>query len=106
SESLKFHFQEEEHLLESPYQTNCTDYEDLWEKNNKSGPRSQEMCREWCLINTLKPCIQCEEFLKMVEKPTRICEYIGRFFSIRALRIMDDFVSSSRSTQNSYFHII
>ncbi|GFU19097.1 uncharacterized protein NPIL_194451 [Nephila pilipes] len=25
---------EEEHLLESPYDTNCTDYEDLWNKNN------------------------------------------------------------------------
>ncbi|GFT52071.1 hypothetical protein NPIL_620961, partial [Nephila pilipes] len=34
---------EEEHLLESPYDTNCTDYEDLWNKNNKTGPRSQEV---------------------------------------------------------------
>ncbi|GFT30537.1 uncharacterized protein NPIL_118471 [Nephila pilipes] len=33
---------EEEHLLPEPYHTNCTDYEALWEKNNRTGPRSQE----------------------------------------------------------------
>ncbi|GFY67007.1 uncharacterized protein TNIN_307251 [Trichonephila inaurata madagascariensis] len=33
----------EEHLLQHPYPTDCTDYEDLWRKNNKTGPRSQEV---------------------------------------------------------------
>ncbi|KAF8778458.1 hypothetical protein HNY73_015179 [Argiope bruennichi] len=33
---------EEEHLLPFPYDTNCTDYDALWRRNNKSGPRSQE----------------------------------------------------------------
>ncbi|GFU02671.1 hypothetical protein NPIL_649471 [Nephila pilipes] len=34
---------EEQHLLGSPYQPDCTDYENLWKKNNKSGPRSEEV---------------------------------------------------------------
>ncbi|GFU11002.1 uncharacterized protein NPIL_81841, partial [Nephila pilipes] len=73
---------EEVHLLESPYQTNCADYEELWEKNNKTGPRSQEMCKDWCLRNYFKPCLDCEDGLKMVEMPTRLCGF-GRFFSVR-----------------------
>ncbi|GFT69084.1 hypothetical protein NPIL_7661 [Nephila pilipes] len=80
SESLKFHLQEEEHLLESPYQTNCTDYEDLWNKNNKTGPRSQEMCKEWCLWNYHKSCEDCETTLTMVEKPIKMCFTNGRSF--------------------------
>ncbi|GFT18837.1 uncharacterized protein NPIL_257451 [Nephila pilipes] len=67
----------EEHLLESPYKTNCTDYEELWKKNNKTGPRSQEMCKEWCLLNYHKSCEDCEEKLTMVEKPIKPCSYIG-----------------------------
>ncbi|GFS92632.1 uncharacterized protein NPIL_454891 [Nephila pilipes] len=33
----------EEHLLPHPFHTNCTDYEAIWRKNNKTGPRSQEV---------------------------------------------------------------
>ncbi|CAL1275462.1 unnamed protein product, partial [Larinioides sclopetarius] len=33
---------EEEILLPFPYETNCTDYEDLWRKGNGFEPRSQE----------------------------------------------------------------
>ncbi|GIY40841.1 uncharacterized protein CDAR_367771 [Caerostris darwini] len=36
---------EEEHLQPAPYPTNCTDYVVLWEKNNKTGPRSQEVSK-------------------------------------------------------------
>ncbi|GFU43662.1 hypothetical protein NPIL_262121, partial [Nephila pilipes] len=68
---------EEEHLLESPYQTNCTDYVYIWEKNNKTGPRSQEMCREWCWWNFFQSCEDCEQGLTMVEKPLRHCNYFG-----------------------------
>ncbi|GFT75332.1 uncharacterized protein NPIL_16491 [Nephila pilipes] len=39
---------EEEHLLPHPFPTNCTDYDDLWRKNNKTGPRSQEVCQKKC----------------------------------------------------------
>ncbi|GFT90716.1 uncharacterized protein NPIL_553131 [Nephila pilipes] len=45
---------EEVHLLESPYKTNCTDYEDLWNKNNKTGPRSQEVIFETIIVSYLK----------------------------------------------------
>ncbi|GFT71527.1 uncharacterized protein NPIL_310831 [Nephila pilipes] len=64
---------EEEHLLQSPYQTDCKDYEDLWKKNNKTGPRSQEMCKEWCLWNYYTSCGNCFQGLTMVEKPHRFC---------------------------------
>ncbi|GFU12063.1 uncharacterized protein NPIL_9421, partial [Nephila pilipes] len=67
---------EEEHLLEYPYQTNCTDYEYLWEKNNKTGPRSQKMCTDWCFWNYLKPCDYCDEGVIIEEKPIWICEYV------------------------------
>ncbi|GFS46738.1 hypothetical protein NPIL_498551, partial [Nephila pilipes] len=72
-ESLKLHFQEEEHLLESPYDTNYTDYEDLWNKNNKTGPRSQEICKEWCLSNFLKTCGECYRGFTMIENSRILC---------------------------------
>ncbi|KAF8778857.1 hypothetical protein HNY73_015542 [Argiope bruennichi] len=34
---------EEEHLLPHPYITDCTDYDEFWRENNKTGPRSQEV---------------------------------------------------------------
>ncbi|GFR31817.1 uncharacterized protein TNCT_637981, partial [Trichonephila clavata] len=34
---------EEEHLLPYPYFTNCTDYNTLWNANNRKGPRSQQV---------------------------------------------------------------
>ncbi|GFS52296.1 uncharacterized protein NPIL_363561, partial [Nephila pilipes] len=74
---------EEQHLLESPYHTNCTDYEGLWKENNKTGPRSQEMCRERCTWNFFKSCDGCEKGFSMVEKPKQMCK-ISRFFSVYA----------------------
>ncbi|GFT41793.1 uncharacterized protein NPIL_320041 [Nephila pilipes] len=68
---------EEEHLLEYPYYTDCTDYEHLWEKNNKTGPRSQEMCKRLCTWNYLKPCAYCDHGLIVVDKPIWVCEYIA-----------------------------
>ncbi|GFT43415.1 uncharacterized protein NPIL_406001 [Nephila pilipes] len=38
----------EEHLLPHPFPTNCTDYDELWRKNNKTGPRSKEACLKKC----------------------------------------------------------
>ncbi|CAL1278000.1 unnamed protein product, partial [Larinioides sclopetarius] len=64
---------EEEHLLPYPYQTDCMDYDALWRKNNKTGPRSQEVCRQWCLrINSI-----CDEFhynVKMIPYNENMCE--------------------------------
>ncbi|GFT64048.1 uncharacterized protein NPIL_250901 [Nephila pilipes] len=90
---------EEEHLLESPYQTNCTDYEDLWKKNNKTGPRSQEMCRERCRWNFFQSCNGCENGFSMVEKPKRMCKP-GRLFSVLAWKIVIVAVLNSRCSQN------
>ncbi|GFU18856.1 uncharacterized protein NPIL_665821 [Nephila pilipes] len=64
---------EEEHLLESPYQTNCTDYDGIWEKNNKTGPRSQEMCREWCKWNYFKTYVDCNGGMIMIENSRNLC---------------------------------
>ncbi|GFY75249.1 uncharacterized protein TNIN_102891, partial [Trichonephila inaurata madagascariensis] len=54
----------EEHLLEHPYPTDCTDYEDLWRKNNKTGPRSQEVCKKKCSDNYEQKCWKCTRLLK------------------------------------------
>ncbi|GFT69288.1 uncharacterized protein NPIL_364661 [Nephila pilipes] len=61
------------HLLEPPYKTNCMDYEDLWKKNNKTGPRSQEMCKEWCKWNIYKACDDCARKPTMLQKPKKMC---------------------------------
>ncbi|GFT57332.1 hypothetical protein NPIL_449351 [Nephila pilipes] len=81
------------HLLESPYKTNCTDYEDLWRKNNKTGPRSQEMCKEWCKWNIYKSCNDCERGLSMLQKPKKVCTS-SRLFSVYALNIVVDDTSN------------
>ncbi|GFT75330.1 uncharacterized protein NPIL_16481 [Nephila pilipes] len=47
---------EEEHLLPHPFPTNCTDYDELWRKNNKTGPRSQDVCRNNCLDSFKERC--------------------------------------------------
>ncbi|GIX76224.1 uncharacterized protein CDAR_425491, partial [Caerostris darwini] len=51
---------EEEHLLPLPYETNCTHYDALWRQNNKTGPRSQQMCVYMCLKSSRKLCPGCE----------------------------------------------
>ncbi|GFU55347.1 uncharacterized protein NPIL_30711 [Nephila pilipes] len=43
-----FRLEAEEHLLPHPFPTDCTDYVDMWRKNNKTGPRSQEACKKKC----------------------------------------------------------
>ncbi|GFT75326.1 uncharacterized protein NPIL_16461 [Nephila pilipes] len=47
---------EEEHLLPHPFPTDCTSYEELWRKNNKTGPRSQEVCQNKCLDSFKEHC--------------------------------------------------
>ncbi|GFQ68789.1 uncharacterized protein TNCT_36741 [Trichonephila clavata] len=64
---------EKEHLLPSPYQTNCTDYVATWKNNNKTGPRSQQMCRDICEQNFSNLCYGCEKGLKMFEKIENMC---------------------------------
>ena len=38
-----YKLQRQEILLEEPFETKCEDYEELWEKNNNTGPRIQEV---------------------------------------------------------------
>ncbi|GIY09472.1 uncharacterized protein CEXT_54431 [Caerostris extrusa] len=64
---------EEEHLLPPPYPTNCTDYDAIWRMNNKTGPRSQEMCREFCHRDYYNSFLQCETTMTMYENPKNIC---------------------------------
>ncbi|GIY09469.1 uncharacterized protein CEXT_54411 [Caerostris extrusa] len=64
---------EEEHLLPPPYPTNCVDYDTIWRKNNKTGPRSQEMCRELCHREYYKSFLYCETSMTMYENPHHIC---------------------------------
>ncbi|GIY87026.1 uncharacterized protein CEXT_364821 [Caerostris extrusa] len=64
---------EEEHLLESPYPTNCTDYNASWKASNKTGPRSQEMCRQTCLKHYSKKCYDCYYGLAMYENSADVC---------------------------------
>ncbi|GFU32245.1 uncharacterized protein NPIL_555081, partial [Nephila pilipes] len=63
----------EEHLLESPYSTNCMDYEEIWKTNNKTGPRSQEMCKEGCWWNYFKSYGFYHGKLTMLEQPREKC---------------------------------
>lgn len=56
---------QEEVLLKEPYDTNCVNYTEIWEKNGRSGPRMQESCRQKCLADIAKQCLGCvpPEFL-------------------------------------------
>ncbi|GFQ66989.1 uncharacterized protein TNCT_216301 [Trichonephila clavata] len=54
----------EEHLLQHPYPTDCADYDDLWRKNNKTGPRSQEVCKKKCSDAYAQQCWKCIPFWK------------------------------------------
>ncbi|GFU11896.1 uncharacterized protein NPIL_146841 [Nephila pilipes] len=47
---------EVEHLLPHPFPTNCTNYNEMWRKNNKTGPRSQEVCQNKCLDHFKERC--------------------------------------------------
>ncbi|XP_071041449.1 uncharacterized protein [Parasteatoda tepidariorum] len=51
----------EYHLLPAPYKTDCIDYEDLWEKNNRTGPRSQRSCLMKCIDVVSRLCINCTQ---------------------------------------------
>ncbi|GIY62397.1 uncharacterized protein CDAR_50341 [Caerostris darwini] len=64
---------EEEHLLPHPYKTDCIDYESLWKSNNKKGSRSEQMCKENCMINFSMTCYRCAWALTMYKGPGSRC---------------------------------
>ncbi|GIY13388.1 uncharacterized protein CDAR_422621 [Caerostris darwini] len=65
---------EENHLLPAPYQTNCTDYIDLWRKNNRTGARSQAMCKELCTLKFSRDCFDCDRGLTMFRDHDKWCK--------------------------------
>ncbi|GFT11445.1 uncharacterized protein NPIL_291291 [Nephila pilipes] len=73
---------EEEHFLEYPFYTNCTDYYGLWKKNNKTGPRSKEMCEELCWWKLYKADLNCDKGFKMIQNLKNVCEHISTYFSV------------------------
>ncbi|GBN63786.1 hypothetical protein AVEN_246653-1 [Araneus ventricosus] len=64
---------EEEKLLPFPYETNCTNYEELWSKSIRHTPRSQEMCKELCLHDLFEPNKNMTPAFKMLEYPLELC---------------------------------
>ncbi|GBM58001.1 hypothetical protein AVEN_162179-1 [Araneus ventricosus] len=64
---------EEEHLQPHPYKTNCTNYEAEWTKNNRTGPRSQEMCKELCRLTYSRRCFGCERIRLTNTNPRNAC---------------------------------
>ncbi|XP_055946065.1 uncharacterized protein LOC129976482 [Argiope bruennichi] len=64
---------EEDRLLPYPYQTNCMDYEALWESNNRTGPRSQEICLELCRGNYVTECKGCVAGMTMFDSLQNLC---------------------------------
>ncbi|GBO38482.1 hypothetical protein AVEN_77460-1, partial [Araneus ventricosus] len=64
---------EEEHLLPHPYKTDCFNY-DVSGTKNKTGPRSQEACRESCRKNYLKQCLGCDVGRTMNKSPKELCD--------------------------------
>ncbi|GFT43405.1 uncharacterized protein NPIL_405941, partial [Nephila pilipes] len=69
---------EEEHLLPHPFPTNCTDYDEMWRKNNKTGPRSQEACQKKCLESFEEQCWEyaSARMLSFGNNDNPICEKI------------------------------
>ncbi|XP_015924702.1 degenerin unc-8 [Parasteatoda tepidariorum] len=49
----------EEKLLRAPYKTDCMDYVELWKENRRTGPRSQEMCIQKCVVDFISQCFNC-----------------------------------------------
>ncbi|GBM96718.1 hypothetical protein AVEN_79647-1 [Araneus ventricosus] len=64
---------EEEHLQPHPYRTNCTNYDEEWAKNNRTGPRSQEMCKELCRLTFSRRCFGCETIRLTNINPRKAC---------------------------------
>lgn len=58
---------EEEELLPYPYRSECTNYTKSWLENGRAGPRSQEMCKQSCLIDLVYSVCNCS--LKIINYP-------------------------------------
>ncbi|KAF8795231.1 hypothetical protein HNY73_003104 [Argiope bruennichi] len=63
-----------EELLPYPYKTDCVNYTDVWLKANKTGPRSQEMCRHKCLGDIVEQCFNCTTATLLYPAKIDYCE--------------------------------
>ncbi|GIY54180.1 uncharacterized protein CEXT_466981, partial [Caerostris extrusa] len=81
---------EEEHLLPHPYKTNCTDYESLWKSNNRTGPRSQQVCKENCMIYFSMTCYRCPYELIMYKNPEDRCNKSSDFYCDRKEKMLEE----------------
>ncbi|XP_055934771.1 uncharacterized protein LOC129964111 [Argiope bruennichi] len=64
---------EKELLLPYPYETDCLDYNEMWENNNRSGPRLQEMCQHKCLLDATSKYLNCTAPFALYPSDLRIC---------------------------------
>ncbi|XP_055932771.1 uncharacterized protein LOC129962800 [Argiope bruennichi] len=65
---------EKELLLPYPYETDCIDYTEVWEKNNRKGPRVQEMCQHKCLLDATSKHLNCSTVFTLYPNNQRICD--------------------------------
>ncbi|GFQ67583.1 uncharacterized protein TNCT_440611, partial [Trichonephila clavata] len=63
----------QEELLPHPYKTDCLNYTEKWLKADRTGPRSQEMCRHKCIRDVFENCFNCTDIHILYPKKTRIC---------------------------------
>ncbi|KAG8180218.1 hypothetical protein JTE90_016494 [Oedothorax gibbosus] len=73
--SYQVHIQlKEENRLKYPYKTDCMNYLEIWEANNRTGPRSKEMCIQHCQIEYSMWCRKCEWGIFMYKDVEKMCE--------------------------------
>ncbi|CAL1274328.1 unnamed protein product [Larinioides sclopetarius] len=66
---------ENEILLPYPYETNCLNYTELWLKNNRTGPRIQEMCQHKCILDVASKILNCSTVFGLYPHDLRICSH-------------------------------
>ncbi|GBM97330.1 hypothetical protein AVEN_115864-1 [Araneus ventricosus] len=71
-----------EELLPYPYKTDCVNYTDVWLKANKTGPRSQEMCRHKCLRDISERCFNCTDTSLLYPKISKYCNKAEGYISV------------------------
>ncbi|XP_035228488.1 uncharacterized protein LOC118200633 [Stegodyphus dumicola] len=82
---------EEEHRLPPPYDTECVDYEGNWLKHNRTGPRSQQICRDRCRSRLSLQCHNCVHPVITVPENRTICPYIDQYYDCTDERFMPEF---------------
>ncbi|KAG8180874.1 hypothetical protein JTE90_015799 [Oedothorax gibbosus] len=65
---------EEEARLPYPYKTDCVDHEALWNESGKTGPRSQQMCKNACQRAFNRECYGCEKSLTVYLATDNVCD--------------------------------